>query len=307
MATGRGITDTKVYDHAAVVDRYGIAPELIPDFYGLKGDTSDNIPGVPGIGDKTASQLLQQFGSLEEVLAHIDDISGAKRKQNLTEHADDARVSKQLATIMRDVPIEVDPAAEAAREPDRSRLREVFREFELRAPLQRLEEAFGDDAAAPAPVGETHIDARVREGALADVAALGADAEVAVAVLPPAPPEGELFAEGAQWRFGVAVGRPRPRRRRRRARAARRRARRPRRDRPRRQDAGRRAAERRPRHDARRLPARAGAARLPAARDLRGARPVDVGRGPGRRRRGADARARRSGSASSSTSAGSRR
>ncbi|MEA2324833.1 MAG: polymerase, partial [Solirubrobacteraceae bacterium] len=68
MATGRGITDTKVYDHQAVVDRYGIPPELIPDFYGLKGDTSDNIPGVPGIGDKTASQLLQRFGTLEDVL-----------------------------------------------------------------------------------------------------------------------------------------------------------------------------------------------------------------------------------------------
>ena len=61
MATGRGITDTKVYDHQAVIDRYGIAPELIPDFYGLKGDTSDNIPGVPGIGDKTAADLLQQL------------------------------------------------------------------------------------------------------------------------------------------------------------------------------------------------------------------------------------------------------
>src|SRR5919204_1029686 len=67
MATGRGITATKVYDHKAVIDRYGIGPELIPDFYGLKGDTSDNIPGVPGIGDKTASELLQRFGTLEEV------------------------------------------------------------------------------------------------------------------------------------------------------------------------------------------------------------------------------------------------
>src|ERR687887_277019 len=93
MATSRGITDTKTYDYQAVVDRYGIPPELIPDFYGLKGDTSDNIPGVPGIGDKTASELLQRFGNLEEVLAHIDEISGAKRKQNLVEHADDARLS----------------------------------------------------------------------------------------------------------------------------------------------------------------------------------------------------------------------
>jgi DNA polymerase-1 len=207
MATGRGITDTKVYDHQAVVDRYGIPPELIPDFYGLKGDTSDNIPGVPGIGDKTASQLLQQFGSLEAVLDSIDKISGAKRKQNLTEHAEDARVSKVLATVHRDVPVDVDPAAEAAREPDRSRLRDVFRRFELRAPLQRLEEVLGDaEAAAPAPVAETTIAARTREGTLADVAALGADAEVAVAVRAPAPPEGELFAEGVPWRFAVASG-----------------------------------------------------------------------------------------------------
>ena len=62
MATGRGVTDTKVYDDAAVVERYGIPPDLVPDFFGLKGDTSENIPGVPGIGDKTASQLLQEFG-----------------------------------------------------------------------------------------------------------------------------------------------------------------------------------------------------------------------------------------------------
>src|SRR4051812_2682029 len=197
MATGRGITDTKVYDHKAVIDRYGIGPELIPDFYGLKGDTSDNIPGVPGIGDKTASQLLQQFGSLESVLDHVDDISGAKRKQNLSDHADDARVSKVLATIKRDVPVEVDPVAEAARPPDRSKLREVFREFELRSPLQRLEEAFGDDdAAAPAPVAEQTVAARMRGGGLGDVAALGADAEVSVVARPPIPPEGELFAEG---------------------------------------------------------------------------------------------------------------
>ena len=150
MATSRGITETKMYDHEAVVERYGIPPELIPDFYGLKGDTSDNIPGVPGIGDKTASQLLQQWGDLEGVLSHIDDISGAKRKQNLTENADLARVSKELATIRRDIPVDVDVTAEASTAPDRSRLRDVFREFELRDPLRRLEEVLGEDEAAPA-------------------------------------------------------------------------------------------------------------------------------------------------------------
>src|SRR4029079_7589836 len=119
MATGRGITDTKIYDREAVIERYGIPPELIPDFYGLKGDTSDNIPGVPGIGDKTAASLLQEFGDLESVLASVDKISGAKRKENLTNHADDARISKELATAQREVPVDIDPTAHAADEPDR--------------------------------------------------------------------------------------------------------------------------------------------------------------------------------------------
>ena len=192
MATSRGITDTKTYDYAAVVERYGIPPELIPDFYGLKGDTSDNIPGVPGIGDKTASQLLQSYGTLEEVLEHVDDISGAKRKENLREHAEDARVSKVLATIQRDVPVDVDPLHEAGREPDRSRLREVFREFELRDPLRRLEEALGSaEAAAPAPVAETTVAARVREGSLRDArGARPGDGRLALAVRAPEVPRG---------------------------------------------------------------------------------------------------------------------
>src|SRR2546421_3318857 len=113
MATSRGITDTKIYDRQAVLDRYGIPPELIPDFYGLKGDTSDNIPGVPGIGDKTASELLKSYGSLEEVLASVEAISGAKRKENLRTHAEDALVSKRLATVLRDVEVDLDIAAEA--------------------------------------------------------------------------------------------------------------------------------------------------------------------------------------------------
>src|SRR5437899_220869 len=92
MATSRGITETKLYDRQAVIDRYGIAPELIPDFYGLKGDSSDNIPGVPGIGDKTASELIANYGSLEQVLVSVEQVSGPKRKQALVEHAEDARL-----------------------------------------------------------------------------------------------------------------------------------------------------------------------------------------------------------------------
>src|SRR5579884_1604286 len=121
MTTSRGITDTRVYDRQGVVDRYGIPPELVPDFIGLKGDTSDNIPGVPGIGDKTAAELLQRFGSLEQVLDNVEQISGAKRKQNLIEHAQDARISKQLATAKRDIPLELDLARLVSTAPDRSK------------------------------------------------------------------------------------------------------------------------------------------------------------------------------------------
>jgi len=208
MATARGITETKLYDHGAVIERYGIAPEQIPDFYGLKGDSSDNIPGVPGIGDKTAADLLQRFGDLDTVLASVDEISGAKRKENLTNHAGDARISRQLATIRRDVPgaPELDWAALAG-EPDRSRLREVFREFELRDPLRRLEELLADDGevALPSAPADRTLAASVREVTVADLRALPADAAVALVVLPPEVTEGQLFASEGMPRFGVAT------------------------------------------------------------------------------------------------------
>ncbi len=87
MTTSRGITDTRVYDREGVIDRYGIPPELVPDFIGLKGDTSDNIPGVPGIGDKTAADLLQRFGSLEHVL----DVSRRDQRRQAQAEPDRAR------------------------------------------------------------------------------------------------------------------------------------------------------------------------------------------------------------------------
>jgi DNA polymerase I len=172
MATGRGITDTKIYDRDAVIERYGIPPELIPDFYGLKGDTSDNIPGVPGIGDKTAAQLLQDYGDLEGVLSNIDKISGAKRKENLTDHADDARVSKELATAIRDVAVDIDLEECTAQLPDRSELREVFRRWELRDPLRRLEEFMGAEEAGAARKTQTVIEAKAIEVPIAELASL---------------------------------------------------------------------------------------------------------------------------------------
>jgi DNA polymerase-1 len=209
MATARGITETKLYDHKAVIDRYGLPPALIPDFYGLKGDTSDNIPGIPGIGEKTASELIQRFGSLEGVLSHVREIGGPKRKQNLIDHADDARMSKSLATVQRDLPVDFDLKTEAAREPDRSQLREVFRRYELRDPLRRLEEALGEaELEKAAAADEVTLTARLRNGASSDIDKLKAASgivpeELCLAVRPAQVQEGELFAVGSPWRFAV--------------------------------------------------------------------------------------------------------
>ena len=180
MTTSRGITDTRVYDREGVVERYGIPPELVADFIGLKGDTSDNIPGVPGIGDKTAAQLLQKYGSLDSVLEHVDEISGEKRRQNLRENADLARISKSLATLHRGIDAGVDVTEIADRTPDRSRLREVFTRFELRDPLKRLEEALGEQEAAPRVVGERRIEVTLRETTPAGIAELGDEAALVV-------------------------------------------------------------------------------------------------------------------------------
>jgi DNA polymerase-1 len=211
MATSRGITETKIYDRQAVIDRYGIPPEKIPDFYGLKGDTSDNIPGVPGIGDKTASDLLQRFGDLDTVLASIDDISGAKRKENLANHSDDARMSKDLATIQVDVPVEIDVGDCAAQEPDRSQIRETFRVFELRDPLRRLEEALGEDDAAPPAPSLVAIEVRGVQVAPAGLSQLGAEHPALAAERPVVeePAQGELLpaeAEDPPLRFAAYAG-----------------------------------------------------------------------------------------------------
>jgi DNA polymerase I len=176
MATSRGVTDTKIYDREGVIERYGVPPELVPDLIGLKGDTSDNIPGVPGIGEKTAAQLLQQFGSLEVVLDSIDEISGAKRKQNLTEHADDARVSKALATLTDDVDLDINVRECFRSEPDRSRLRDAAAEFELRAVMQRLDEEWGEVVPGRSVAEEIEVEAV--EGTPADLA----DGPIALAI-----------------------------------------------------------------------------------------------------------------------------
>jgi len=171
MATGRGITDTKIYDREAVKERYGVYPELVTDLMGLRGDTSDNIPGVPGIGEKTAAALLDQFGSLEEILANVDQVSGKKRKENLTEFADDARISKALATMKYDIELDIDLDELMASKPNREHLREFMHEFELKAALGRLEGALGDEETIPGePEEELELaEVELSEGGVADL------------------------------------------------------------------------------------------------------------------------------------------
>jgi DNA polymerase-1 len=138
MMTPRGVADVQVYTPERVEARYGIRPEQIPDFIGLKGDTSDNIPGIPGIGDKTAGQLIAQYGSLEEVVDHASDLSPARSKA-IAENAEQAAASKLLATMRRDLELGVDPATFVLQPPDRSELKEIFRRFEFRGLLSRVD------------------------------------------------------------------------------------------------------------------------------------------------------------------------
>jgi DNA polymerase I len=138
MMTPRGVSDVNVYTPQRVEARLGITADRVPDFIGLKGDPSDNIEGVPGIGDKTASQLIAKYGSLEGVLEHVDGLTPARAKA-IREHAEQARRSKELATMRRDLDIDCDPAELVLSPPDRSRLTEMFRRFEFRALLQRVD------------------------------------------------------------------------------------------------------------------------------------------------------------------------
>ncbi len=163
MMTPRGVADVHVYTPERVHARYGVTPAQVPDFIGLKGDTSDNIPGVPGIGDKTAGQLVSQYGSLDGVLEHVDELSPARSK-SIREHAEQALASKELATMRRDLELEVDPAGLVLAPPDRSRLKEIFRRFEFRNLLGRVDEL--DEALPAAPVEVAGVDVPWQEGEL---------------------------------------------------------------------------------------------------------------------------------------------
>src|SRR6266699_3712641 len=166
MMTPRGVSDVHVYTPERVEARLGITPEKVPDFIALKGDPSDNIPGIPGIGDKTAGQLVAQYGSLEEVIEHADELSPARRK-NITELAEQALQSKLLATMRRDLDLNCDPAELVLLPPDRSELREMFRRFEFRNLLGRVD--ILDEAVPAQPMRVQGTRVEWREGELPEV------------------------------------------------------------------------------------------------------------------------------------------
>ncbi len=203
LATGRGVTDTTRYTPDKVVERYGIGPELMVDFRGMVGDNSDNLAGVPGIGEKTASQLLVKYGDLEAVLAHAGEQS-PKRKENLIAAADDARRTRDLSVIETAVPVPL--ALEGVPPLDlgparREALEEIFRRFEFGSLARRLDELTEEPAAAapvsvvveisPVACGPEELATRLWD-VTAPVAVAVADDRWAVCAQPPTVLEGAL-------------------------------------------------------------------------------------------------------------------
>jgi DNA polymerase-1 len=171
MAPRRSFGDTVIYDEEGIRQRYGLEPKQLIDYKGLTGDTSDNVPGVRGVGDKTATKLLQDYGSVEGIYEHLDEISSSRFRNALQEGRDVAFLSKHLVTIVADVPVSLDLDACRVKEIDRERVVELFRELEFRALLDRLPSAkevkeakgttevaqlslFGEEEMEPAPRDE---------------------------------------------------------------------------------------------------------------------------------------------------------
>ena len=137
LTTRMGVAATVIYDISKIAERYGLKPEQMLDYKALKGDTSDNIPGVPGVGEKTAIQLLQQFGSLDAIYDHLDEVKG-KLRDRLAEHRESAFLSREVGRIVIDLPVEL--ALESARTGryDRRAIAQRFRELEFRTLIDRL-------------------------------------------------------------------------------------------------------------------------------------------------------------------------
>jgi len=147
---------------AEVAEKFGVGPEQVVDVQALAGDSVDNVPGVPGIGVKTAAQLIEAYGSLESLLERAEEIKQPKRRQNLIEFAEQARVSKRLVTLKDDVPLEEDIAGFALAEPNTEDLRGFLERYEFRSVLTRLADQLNDGeteeaAPEPKPIGESYV------------------------------------------------------------------------------------------------------------------------------------------------------
>lgn len=149
--TLRGVSEVKEYDADAVRERYGIGPEQIPDWKALVGDTSDNIPGVPGIGDKTATTLLQRWHTIENLLAHVEEVTPPKARAALEANIGQPPISKRLATIVCDAPLEFSLKPYAPTDEDWQRVRDLFAEYEFKTLLSRIPrtDAPGEERARP--------------------------------------------------------------------------------------------------------------------------------------------------------------
>ncbi|NPV27587.1 MAG: DNA polymerase I [Firmicutes bacterium] len=149
MLTRKGISDLEIYGEAEVWARYGLTPAQVVDLKALMGDASDNIPGVPGIGEKTALKLLTEFKTVEELLTHLDRVTPAKLQAKLQEFAEQARLSKRLATICCDVPIDVEWSECAYTEPNLEQLLEVFKDLEFKSLINNVVEQMAKSGPKP--------------------------------------------------------------------------------------------------------------------------------------------------------------
>ncbi len=153
----RRFGEFREFDDEAVVERYGFGPEFVPDYKALVGDTSDNIPGVPGIGDKTAKKLIADYGSLETIIEHVDDVTPTRARNALAGNVEQARESKRLATIVRDVELDLDLETARVKDYDREKVIDLFRTLEFRSLMAKLPESHH---AAPAQEHEATREPR---------------------------------------------------------------------------------------------------------------------------------------------------
>jgi DNA polymerase-1 len=139
IMTRRGISDVIRYETSTVLERYGVTPEKWTDFVALKGETSDNLPGVPGVGDKTAAQLVNKYGDIEQVIAHADELA-PKLRDAIKERANQVRINKELGRLLDDVPLDIDPAHVRLEAWDDEAVRKLFTSLEFRTLHERLKE-----------------------------------------------------------------------------------------------------------------------------------------------------------------------